>query len=112
VSPITPKPYTVCLARFRFLESEQQKIRPVIVVGRPYGERRILMAIPISSSSKAESVDVMLDNWEEAGLLKMSLARVHRLSAMLEDDLLEEMGSLNKKHQEAIETALRELLKL
>lgn len=112
MSQITPKPFSVCLAKFRFLESDQQKIRPVIVVGRPYGERRILIAIPVSSSAKAEPVDVMLGNLQGTGLLKPSVARVHRLSSILQEDLLEEIGTIDSKHQEAIKSALRELLKL
>lgn len=94
------------------MESDQQKIRPVIVVSKPYGKRRILLAIPISSSSHAESVDVVLDKWQEVGLLKPSVVRVHRLSAMLEDDLLEEIGMVDDKHQAAIKAALKELLGL
>jgi mRNA interferase MazF len=112
MSPTSPAPYSVCLARFRFLESEQQKIRPVIAVGRPYGERRILMAIPVTSSAKAESVDVMIENWQVSGLLKPSVARTHRLSAILEEDLLEQIGTIDDKHQAAIKAALKNLLGL
>jgi hypothetical protein len=84
----------------------------VIIVGHVYGAQRILVAIPVSSSSDAESVDIVLQNWRIAGLLKSSVARVHRLSAILQEDLLEEIGSIDKKDQAAIKSALKELFVL
>lgn len=112
MAQVSVKPFTVCLAKFRFLESDQQKLRPVIIIGRPYGTRRILMAIPISSTANAETIDVVLENWQVTGLLKPSVARVHRLSAILQEDLLEEIGTIDKKHQAAVKSALKELFKL
>ena len=109
---IRAKHFSICVARFRFIESDQQKLRPVIVVGRPYGSRRILMCIPISSSANAESIDVVLKNWQASGLLKPSVARVHRLSAILQEDLLEEIGTIDANHQEVIKLALRKLLEI
>jgi len=102
----------VCLAKFRFLESDKHKLRPVIIIGHAYGARRILIAVPVSSSSNAESVDVILQNWQVAGLLKSSVARLHRLSAVLQEDLLEEIGSIDKKDQASIRSALKELFTL
>ena len=99
-------------SKIRFIESNQYKIRPVIIVGQPYGKRRIVMVIPVSSLLHAESVDVVLENWQDIGLLKPSVARVHRLSAMLADDLCEEIGKISKTHQAAIKTSLHALLKI
>jgi hypothetical protein len=70
------------------------------------------MSIPVTSSSEQEPVDVLLQNWRNSGLLKPSVARVHRLSAILQNDLLEEIGSIDKKDQAAIKSALKELLML
>ena len=109
---VSVQPFTVCLAKFRFLESDQYKIRPVIIIGRPYGLRQILMVIPVSSLSKSESVDVLLQSWQDVGLLKPSMARVHRLSAILQEDLLEEIGLINEKDQASIKKALKKLLAL
>jgi len=70
------------------------------------------MCIPISSSANAESIDVVLKNWQASGLLKPSVARVHRLSAILQEDLLEEIGTIDANHQEVIKLALRKLLEI
>lgn len=102
--------YAVCLAKFKFLESEQFKVRPVIVVGHPYGARQIVAVIPISSSAATESIDVVLQNWQAAGLLKTSVARVHRISAIMQKDLLEGIGLIDNIDQMAIKSALKQLL--
>ena len=110
MAKIGVQPFTVCLAKFRFLESDQYKIRPVIIIGYPYGVRQILMAMPVSSSSDPEPIDVVLQKWRDGGLLKPSVARVHRLSAILQKDLLEEIGSIDEEDQTVIKSALKELL--
>lgn len=107
-----PKIYSVCLARFRFLESDQHKIRPVIVVSKPRGKLQILMTIPVSSSLASEEVDVRLEDWQDSGLVKPSVARVHRLTAILQQDVLEEIGMIDAKHKRAIIHALKTLLEL
>jgi len=68
------------------------------------------MAIPISSSTQAEAVDVVLEDWKGNGLLKPSVARIHRLSAILEQDLIEEIGMIDDKHRQVIKSALKNLL--
>ena len=70
------------------------------------------MAIPVSSTARTEPVDVVLENWQEFGLLKPSVARIHRLSSILEYDLLEEIGTVDDKHTQTIKEALRNLLDL
>jgi mRNA interferase MazF len=112
VAKIGVQLFTVCLSKFRFIESDQFKIRPVIIVGQPHSERQVLMVIPITSSAEAEPIDVSLQNWRDGGLLKPSVARVHRLSAVLQKDLLEEIGLIDEKDQVNIKAALKELLVL
>ncbi len=70
------------------------------------------MVIPITSSAEPEPIDVTLQNWQDVGLLKPSVARVHRLTAVLQKDLLEEIGSIAKNDQVNIRVALKELLVL
>jgi hypothetical protein len=104
------KSFTIYVARFRFLESSQQKLRPVIAIGKLYGEHRILAVIPVSASAHQEIVDVSITNWRQCGLLKPSVARVHRLTAMLEADLLQELGAVDDAHRAAITNNLKSML--
>lgn len=92
-----PKLYGVYTARFPFLETKKSKIRPVIIISAPYGVHNIVAIVPISSKSKREAIDVSLDDWQLEGLLRESMARVHRMTTMLTSDLLADLGSLRKR---------------
>lgn len=108
----TPSLYGVYTAQFPFLDSQDAKLRPVIVVSKPYGEHNIVGIVPVSSQPTHEIVDVVLSYWENEGLLKPSVARVHRLTTMLQADLISELGSLQPDDTEALQVALRDFLQL
>jgi mRNA interferase MazF len=107
-----PKLFGVYTAQFPFLDTQETKIRPVVVISKPQGQHKILTIVPISSKSVLEAVDVSLHHWSDAGLLKPSVARVHRLTTMLQADLIAELGGLTQDDVEDLQTALRRLLNL
>ena len=107
-----PKQFGVYTAQFQFLDSLETKIRPVIIIGRPQGRHKVLAVIPVSSKIMQEDVDVMLHHWADAGLLKPSIARVHRLTTMLQLDLIAELGELAQDDKQKLQNALRQLLNL
>jgi mRNA-degrading endonuclease toxin of MazEF toxin-antitoxin module len=107
-----PKRYGIYTARFPFLETNEGKIRPVIVISSPQGEHNAITIIPISSKPKQEDVDITLDDWESEGLIKPSCARTHRLTTMLQSDLLAELGELTPRDVEALRQAMRSFLDL
>ncbi len=106
------KKFSIYLARLRFLESEVQKLRPVIAVSKPYGKHKVLVVIPVSSQLVQTEVDVSLSDWDAAGLLKISVARVHRLTAILQADLIEEIGQVVLQDKIQIQNSLKQLLEL
>lgn len=83
-----PKLFGVYTAQFPFLDAQETKIRPVIVIGKPWGQHKIVAVVPISSKNTFEEVDVALHHWSNEGLLKPSVARVHRLTTILQSDLM------------------------
>lgn len=105
-----PAPYKVYVAEFSFLDSNQAKLRPVVIVSSPYGKHRAVAAIPISSSADKEVVDVNIEDWLEAGLLKESIARIHRLSVISPSDIVSLLGSLSKKDVDSIKISLKKYL--
>ncbi len=107
-----PRVFGVYTAQFPFLDSQETKIRPVIVIGAPQGRHKILAVIPISSKSTLEDVDIILRNWSDEGLLRSSIARVHRLTTMLQSDLIAELGELSQDDKQSLQDALRQLLNL
>ena len=101
-----PKLYGVYTARFPFLKSADQKIRPVVIISKPTGKYRVLTAVPITSKIDRDEFDFEIKGWAEAGLIKLSVIRVHRISTILESRLVAELGSLPagdiKKLQESL----------
>lgn len=104
--------YGIYMAVFPFMEESQYKTRPVIVVSKFYGDHGIFAAIPLTSKSIAESVDVGLKNWSKAGLSRPSTARVHRLATLQKSRLGLKLGGLSTADQQKIKTALRNYLGL
>lgn len=107
-----PTLYGVYLAAFPFLDTSTNKIRPVIVVGKPQGIHNITAVVPVSSKNQQVSVDVTLQDWQQAGLINPSVARVHRISTMLQADLVSQLGELSSSDKIAITTAIKKLLSL
>lgn len=107
-----PKIYGIYLAQFPFLELREEKIRPVIVISRPQGNYNVVAVIPVSSKTNYEKVDVPLKHWKQEKLIKPSVARVHRLTAMLQSDLLAELGTLKKEDKDRLRESLRVFLEL
>lgn len=104
--------YKIYLARVGFLDSGRYKIRPVIAVSEPRSEFDVAVAIPVSARSSGVDVDVRLKDWQTSGLARQSVAWVHRLAAVLGNDVVEEVGQLSSKDQAEIKKALRRLLSL
>jgi mRNA interferase MazF len=84
--------YGVYTARFPFLETDKDKVRPVVVVSKPHGQHNIVSIVPVSSQANQEDIDIVLQGWQDVGLLKPSVARVHRLSPLLQSELLLSSG--------------------
>lgn len=107
-----PKVFGVYTAQFPFLDTQETKIRPVIVVTKPRGPHKVVVVIPVSSKSTVEDVDIILRRWSDEGLLKSSVARVHRLTTMLQTDLIAELGELAQEDRQDLQVALKMLLNL
>jgi mRNA interferase MazF len=107
-----PKVFGIYTARFPFLDSEETKIRPVIVISKPHGPHEIIAIVPVSSRLTHEEVDVVIAEWSEAGLLRPSVARVHRLTTMLQADLIADLGALSPEEVRALQVSLRKYLDL
>lgn len=104
--------YGVYTANFQFLDSTEAKVRPVIVVSSPQGRYGVTAVVPVSSRAEREAVDVAISGWNEAGLIKASVARVHRLTTMLETDLVAYLGELHGLDVGELQGSMRRFLNL
>jgi mRNA-degrading endonuclease toxin of MazEF toxin-antitoxin module len=81
-------------------------------VSSPVGDFGAVTIVPISSREELQSVDFTILNWEQSGLLKPSVARVHRISTTTQENLGNYLGSLEPNDASTLKTALATLLSL
>ena len=106
------KLYGIYTAQFPFLDTSEGKVRPVIVISSPHGQHGVIAIIPVSSKLKRENVDVTLNDWNDAGLVRPSVARVHRQATMLQSDLLSQLGTLGEGDIRDLQISIRTFLRI
>ncbi|HUD07354.1 MAG TPA: type II toxin-antitoxin system PemK/MazF family toxin [Candidatus Saccharimonadales bacterium] len=104
--------FGVYTTQLPFLDTKEAKVRPVIVVSQPHGKHNVIAIIPLSSKPNQEAVDIALSHWQNEGLVKPSIARVHRITTILQSDLLTELGQLDTSDIEALKESIRTFLNL
>ena len=103
----------VVLVPFPFTDQTAGKKRPAVVVSSDgyHYERSdlILMAVTSQVKLKASLGEVMVKQWEEAGLLKPSLIKPV-LTTIDQKLILRKLGRLVKEDRQALKVALESIL--
>ena len=92
----------VYLYTFPFTSGETSKVRPALVL---FDLVQDVIICRITSSRKSAPLDVLLDNWSVAGLLKPSRARVDRVITADKRLLSKRLGQLSAADLEAVRAA-------
>lgn len=85
----------VWLANVIFKGTRQTKQRPVIIVGNELALDVDVIIAPVTSQSARNQFDVVLEYWEEAGLLKPSVARTSKITSVHGSELKRHLGILH-----------------
>jgi mRNA interferase MazF len=105
------KPGDVVLVRFPFAELVAAKKRPALVLARTTRSPRNRLAILAMITSQVESLrlpgDVLLSEWQAAGLLHPSLLRIGKIATVDEDLIDKQIGRLAPADQAAAAAAIR-----
>jgi len=105
------KPGDVVLVRFPFAELVAAKKRPALVLARSARSPRNRLAILAMITSQVESLrlqgDVLLSEWQAAGLLHPSLLRIGKIATVDEDLIDKQIGRLAPPDQAAAAAAFR-----
>jgi mRNA-degrading endonuclease toxin of MazEF toxin-antitoxin module len=104
--------YGVYAAEFPYLESIEDKVRPVIVVSASIGKHGIIAVVPVTSKTYKQSIDSNITSWGDSGLLRPSVARVHRLSTILQSKLGTYLGALESDDTKELKESMRQFLAL
>lgn len=79
MSDVDPQPWEIWHARFAYEGGKGYKYRPVIILGRK-GDGSIAMMVTSSTNKLHMEHDYLLVDWESAGLVKPSIARIDRIA--------------------------------
>lgn len=83
-----------------------------MVISQPIGIHKILLVVPLSSKPDREDVDIALRSWRASGLAKPTVARVHRMTALVGSNILELIGQLEMNDAEKLKLAIHQILEL
>jgi mRNA interferase MazF len=107
------KPGDVVLVRFPFAELAATKKRPALVLARTARSPRNRLSTLAMITSQIESLkitgDVLLADWQAAGLLHPSLLRVAKVATVDEDLIEKTIGRLSPPDHEAARRAFRQV---
>jgi len=103
----------IVLVPFPFTDQSSNKRRPAVVIStRSYNETRpdvILMPVTSQLRSEARAGDMLVDEWEAAGLLKPSA--IKPVIATLERSLVvRRLGSLGSDDRAALKRGLKDIV--
>lgn len=92
----------VWVADVLFKGARQTKQRPVIIVGNELALDVDVTIAPITSQMARNQFDVILEYWEEAGLLKPSVARTSKITSIHGSELKRYLGKLHNHDLERV----------
>lgn len=92
----------VWMADVIFKGTRQTKQRPVIIVGNELALDVDVIIAPVTSKEPRSQFDVVLEYWEEAGLLKPSVARTSKIISIHGSELKRHLGVLHTDDLERV----------
>jgi mRNA interferase MazF len=99
----------VWLANVFFKDKRQIKQRPVIIVGNELALDVDVIIAPVTSQLQRNKFDVVLEYWEDAGLLKPSIVRTSKIISIHGSELISKLGTLNEHDLKTVLRTCREL---
>jgi mRNA interferase MazF len=87
---------SVWLAKVYFKNEGRFKIRPVIIVGNELTIEIDVLITPVTSSEPRNEFDIVIEYWEEAGLLNPSVARTSKIASIPSKELIKRLGILHE----------------
>lgn len=106
----TAKQGEVYLAEVIFRDLQGgSKLRPVVVVSKDIVIDIDVIVASVTSTQSRNEYDIVLEHWDEAGLLKPSIARTSKLLTISQTALQRKLGDLHPADLERVLQKCREL---
>ncbi len=106
-SMINYQPGDLILVDFPFAGGRQTKTRPALVI-LDTGDADLVVA-RVTTQSASASQDVPITNWQGAGLLSVSIVRLHKLATLEKSLIHRVLGSLQPVDRNQVSGVLKQL---
>ena len=92
----TMKRYEIWRAKVRFEDSEEIKERPVLI----WNKTAYIIAYKMTGTDRGDDTNEFpIRHWKESGLEKPTTIRIRKVLRLKEEDMLYQMGVLDKRDQ-------------
>jgi mRNA interferase MazF len=98
------------LCQFPFTSGAMSKVRPALVLF-DLGDDAIICRVT-SAAPRSVPTDIVINDWQAAGLLKPSIARIDRLVTAEKSVFLRKLGELSEDDRSAIRMAWNAQMRL
>ena len=99
----------IFLCEFPFTSGAASKLRPALVL---FDLQMDALICRITSSQRSGPLDIVLSDWQAAGLLKPSVARLDRLVTAERSVFLRRLGVLSDRDREAVRDTWNQQMRL
>ena len=99
----------IYLCEFPFTSGASSKPRPVLAL---FDLGADAVVCRVTSVARSGALDIPLTDWQEAGLLKASVARLNRLVTAEKSLLWRRLGRLSERDKTAVRQAWNQQMKL
>ncbi len=99
----------VFICQFPFTSSQTSKVRPALVL---FDLQQDAIICRVTSVSRAGSLDVPLKDWQAAGLLKASVARLDRIVTAERSVFIRRLGVLSAADLASVRTTWNQHMRL
>ena len=98
----------VVLLKFPFTDGQQFKKRPALVLlDTQDGD---IIVCRITSKLHHTAFDVVIQEWQTAGLRLPSVVRIHKIATLEKNMVLAKLGMINEQDKESIRQVVKRLL--
>ncbi|MDR9785815.1 MAG: type II toxin-antitoxin system PemK/MazF family toxin [Peptococcaceae bacterium MAG4] len=87
------KPGDIIVVPFPFSDLSGVKKRPALVLA--VAEEKEIVCMMLTSVSKGSCLEYPLADWKEVGLLKPTVARIHRIFTITVSSVLDKIGQID-----------------
>ena len=91
---------------------EGTKNRPIVIINNGLGLDIDISIARITTKSKRNEFDVVVEKWKEAGLQKPSIVRCSKLNTIKPGKHLIKIGQLHKNDMDAVRDAVQKYISL